>query len=229
MVIELAGSRVVTDPVLRPRVAHLRRHAPAPAPGPVDGVLLSHLHFDHADRSTLRRLPPDVPVVGPPGTASILGRPAHELEAGSVVDVGSIAVHAVRAVHDGRRLPIGPPRAALGYVLRGQQAVYFAGDTACFADMAALGAIDLALLPVWGWGPTLGPGHMDPTEAARAAALIRPRIAVPIHWGTYLPVGLARRHPGLLTSPGPAFAAEVAVSAPGVRPVVLAPGGRLAL
>ena len=47
------------------------------------------------------------------------------------------------------------------------------------------GSIDLALLPVWGWGPTLGPGHLDPARAATAAALIAPRVAVPIHWGTF--------------------------------------------
>ncbi len=52
--------------------------------------------------------------------------------------------------------------------------------------------LDVALLPVAGWGPTLGPGHMDPLDAARAARLIRPRIAIPMHWGTLLPIGLGR-------------------------------------
>ena len=57
--------------------------------------------------------------------------------------------------------------------------------------MAALGAVDVALLPVWGWGPTLGPGHLDPVRAAEAVELIRPRIVVPVHWGTLGCPGLA--------------------------------------
>ena len=51
--------------------------------------------------------------------------------------------------------------------------------------MAELRPLDLALLPVWGWGPNLGPGHMNPERAAEAAALLAPRLAVPIHWGTF--------------------------------------------
>jgi len=84
--------------------------------------------------------------------------------------------------------------------------------------------LDLALLPVWGWGPTLGPGHLDPERAARAAALLSPRIAVPIHWGTLYPLGLARLRPGPLRSPGWEFAARMREIAPQVEARVLAPG-----
>jgi L-ascorbate metabolism protein UlaG (beta-lactamase superfamily) len=106
--------------------------------------------------------------------------------------------------------------------------VYFAGDTDLFDGMADLGPLDVALLPVWGWGPSLGPGHMDPETAARAAALLRPRVAVPIHWGTYLQVGLRRRE-SLLTEPPELFAAHCADLAPGVTVRVLQPGGTLPL
>ena len=50
--------------------------------------------------------------------------------------------------------------------------------------------LDVALLPIWGWGPKLGPGHLDPRRAAEALVLLQPRIAVPIHWGTYHPIRL---------------------------------------
>ncbi len=72
-----------------------------------------------------------------------------------------------------------------------------AGDTALFSGMARLaGHVDVALLPVWGWGPRLGKGHLDPRSAAEAVRLIRPRIAVPIHWGTSWPkaMGSVRPH-----------------------------------
>ena len=71
------------------------------------------------------------------------------------------------------------------------------------------GEVDVALVPIWGWGTGLGPGHMDPEEAAQAVALVRPRIAVPIHWGTFLPIGMGRRHGHLLHDPPAAFARHV--------------------
>jgi L-ascorbate metabolism protein UlaG (beta-lactamase superfamily) len=52
------------------------------------------------------------------------------------------------------------------------------------SELAGRG-IDLALLPIWGWGPTLGPGHMDPEQAAEAARLLGADVAVPMHYGAY--------------------------------------------
>ena len=69
--------------------------------------------------------------------------------------------------------------------------------------------MDVALLPVWGWGPNLGAGHLDPVRAAQAAAIIRPRFAVPVHWGTLYPYGMRRALPRRLYDPPVAFAAAV--------------------
>jgi L-ascorbate metabolism protein UlaG (beta-lactamase superfamily) len=138
-------------------------------------------------------------------------------------------VLAVAAVHDGRRVPVGAPTEALGFIVGGRRRVYFAGDTEPFAAMDELGPVDLALLPVAGWGPSLGPGHMDPEEAAGACALLRAAVAVPIHWGTYLRMGMGRRHREAMHEPPRRFATEVAARAPETRVVVLEPGEGLAL
>ena len=232
ILLELSGARVLTDPVLRPRVAHLRRQVPPPAaPGPLDAVLISHLHRDHLDLPSLAQLDVREIVVPPGASAALRGAraPVVELAAGESRTVGAIEVEAVHATHDGRRVPVGPPRPAVGYVVHGDQRVYFAGDTEPFAEMTELAPLDLALLPVWGWGPSLGPGHMDPAEAAEAAALLRPAVAVPIHWGTYLRVGMGQRHGAALEDPPHRFAARVAERAPDTRVVVLAPGDALEL
>jgi L-ascorbate metabolism protein UlaG (beta-lactamase superfamily) len=151
------------------------------------------------------------------------------VRAGGTLEVGDAVVRAVPAWHDGRRRP-GPgalEHDALGFMI---DDVWFAGDTDIDDGMLALrGQVDLALIPVWGWGTSLGPGHLDPEGAARAVALVRPRIAVPIHWGTFLPIGFGRRNPGLLREPPRAFARHVAELAPATRVDVLAPGGSLAL
>jgi L-ascorbate metabolism protein UlaG (beta-lactamase superfamily) len=232
--LELSGTRLLTDPLLRPRVAHLRRHAGEPAPpGPLHAVLISHLHRDHLDLPSLRALDPAALVVVPRGGSGPLrrsGRELVELAVGEELPVGDVSVLAVPAVHDGRRSPLGGEADTVGYVVSaGGRRVYFAGDTERFDGMAELGRLDVALLPIWGWGPTLGPGHMDPEQAAEAAALLRPCVAVPIHWGTYLPVGLHRRHAALLHTPPQTFAARCAALAPDVEVRVLEPGGSLEL
>ena len=99
--------------------------------------------------------------------------------------------------------------------------VYFAGDTDLFPEMARLAPVDVALLPVAGWGPSLGPGHLDAARAAQAAALLQPRIAIPIHWGTLHRL-LARRG-DWFSGPGAEFAAQVAAVAPEVEVRVLRP------
>ena len=235
MLLELGGVRLLTDPVLRPGFAHIRRHAAPPAADVterVDAVLISHLHADHLDLPSLRRLARHVRLVVPNGAGTFLRRNgfAHvqELAPGESLDVEGVEVVATRAVHDRRRWPLSARRHPLGFVVRGPRSVYFAGDTDLFEDMDGLEPdLDVALLPVWGWGPRLGPGHLDPERAARAVQLLLPRVAVPIHWGTFYPRG--QRLGDRLTAPPRQFAERVAELAPEVIVRVLEPGESLAL
>ena len=105
--------------------------------------------------------------------------------------------------------------------------MYFAGDTDLFDGMADAQSIDVALLPIAGWGPSLGTGHLDPDRAARATELIRPRLVVPIHWGTYSPISCAvGRRRGCTLRPS-SFASAMADAGHGDRLRLLEPGGRL--
>ena len=103
--------------------------------------------------------------------------------------------------------------------------MWFAGDTGRFDEMRALaGRVDLALLPVWTWGPHLGPGHLGPRSAAEVLREVGPAAAVPIHWGTLYPRRLHRLWPGPLAEPGERFAGHAARLAPDVDVRVLRPG-----
>jgi L-ascorbate metabolism protein UlaG (beta-lactamase superfamily) len=226
VVVDLDGERLVTDPVLRRRVVHLRRVRAASVPEDASGVLLSHLHYDHVDLPSLRAFARALPVVIPRGGARLLRGFAdvRETEPGETLTLGGLRVDVVEADHDGRRHPWGARGPALGYVLRGSRSVYFAGDTDLFSGMAGFAPLDLALLPVAGWGKKLGPGHLDPQRAAAALALLRPAVAVPIHWGTYR-VGRGHGAP----APAEAFAREASQLAPDVRVEILPVAGTLAL
>jgi len=191
--IELDGVHVLTDPMLRARVAHLERVVPLPDSDLLtpDVVLLSHVHRDHLDRGSLRLLPRTVDVVLPRGAAALVSRLGFEriteVEAGDEIEVRGIRLRATHAEHPpGRNLLAGGPQ-PVGFLLLGSCSVYFAGDTDVFAGMSELRP-DVALLPVSGWGPRVPAGHLDADRAVDALALLGPRVAVPIHWGTYRPV-----------------------------------------
>jgi L-ascorbate metabolism protein UlaG (beta-lactamase superfamily) len=229
--IELDGVRLLTDPLLRTRVAHLLRAVPLEGDLPrVDAVLVSHGHYDHLDLPSLRRLPGSPLVVVPRGLGHGVDEfDVVELEEGDQVEVGSVTVQATHAEHEGGR-PLRGQGEALGYALLGSRSIYFAGDTGLFEEMDGLiPELDLALIPIWGWGATLGRGkHLDPVSAAEAVRRLRPKLAVPIHWGTYRPFHRSSRV-AFLTEPAEAFARAAASVAPDVEIRVLRPGERVEL
>ena len=221
------GVGFATDPLLRRRIGPLHNtgHLAPPAEiARVDVVLLSHLHRDHTDLPSLARFPAGTRVVVPAGGAAWLSRriraTVQQLDADETTTFGSVTVRAVHADHDGRRGFGGPRAVALGYLLSGSRSVYAAGDTDIFPAMESVpddGGLDVALLPVSGWGLTLGPGHLDAARAARALTLLRPRMALPVHWGTLRVPVLWRLRPDRYTTPAEDFARHAAVEAPECR------------
>jgi len=236
VLVEVDGTRLLTDPLLRPRFAHVQRVAPPPdaaALENLDAVLVSHVHYDHLDLPSLRRLGQAPRIVAPTGAAALLRRAGFthvtEVAVGDEFELGSVTVRATHADHHPRRRPLGPEAPPVGYAVTGSSRVYFAGDTDLFDEMDGLvPELDVALLPVAGWGPRVPKGHLDPLRAAQALALLRPRIAVPIHWGTYLRVGLPR-DPEAIRAPAERFVHHARDLAPEVDVQVLPVGGRLAL
>lgn len=242
VLVEVDGLRLLTDPILRHRVTFLGRVAPRTdltGLGPVDAVLISHLHHDHADVPSLRLLPRDTPVLAPIGSAAFFARlgfsDVHELGVGDQwrpqpTSLAGLRIGATRAVHHGHRVPFGPRAESIGFLIEsGATSVYFAGDTDIFPGMADLHPqLDAALLPVWGWGPNLGPGHMDPHRAALALDLLRPRYAIPIHWGTLFPLGLrvlGGRVSAVLDQPPRVFQALATATRPECTVLLTQPGG----
>ena len=229
--VDLDGVRLLTDPLLRNRVAHLRRASGVSARTlrGVDAILISHGHYDHLDLPSLDRIGKKLPVVVPRGLGGLLRKRRFEsvieIERGETLAIGDLQIHAVPAEHDRSRAPFGASADPVGYVVAGSKSIYFAGDTDLFDGMSEIGPVDVGLIPIWGWGPGLGGGHLDPERAAEAVALVRPSMVVPIHWGTYFPIhlGLAGK-PAFVDLPPAQFAAALAERAPDVELRVLRVG-----
>lgn len=243
LIIEIDGVRLLTDPLLRQKITFLRRYTPplaaAAYQGLFDAVLISHLHYDHLDVRSLHLLGPDVPLIVPPGALGLLRqagfRNVREVRIGDEWKAGEVSLRAVVAEHDPRRSPFSElGEQSLGYVIEGSASAYFPGDTRLFAGMTNVlstleRGLDLALMPVWGWGYNRGKMHMGPREAAEAVALLKPRMAVPIHWGTYAPLGTKWLKPAYLFAPPLEFMAFTRQLAPQVQVRTLLPGESLAL
>lgn len=242
VVLDVGGVRLVTDPLLQRHAGVLRRRggrAPRASDwAGADAALVSHLHHDHAELGSLRMLGP-VPVLAAPSSAHWLsarglqgvGVPHGEWHA---LGDGDVVVRTVPAVHGHRPMP-HRPNVATGFVVRGGgTTVWFAGDTGPFPALAhvpdlAGAPVDLALVPVGGWGPRLSGGHLDPVQAARVCGLVGARVAVPVHWGTLHAPASRGLPPGWMDRAGRAFEAAVHRVAPHVDAVVLSPGEALVL
>jgi L-ascorbate metabolism protein UlaG (beta-lactamase superfamily) len=236
--IDIGQIRVLTDPVLRDRVFFLQRHGQSPAVGllqdaPPDVVLLSHLHYDHADLPSLRRLPPTTKVIAPQGSARYLSRWAGvdvlELAEGDTVQIADVEISALPADHGMAFSVPRPMTECLSYVMRNDLSIYFAGDTDLFQEMDGVGEafdLDVVLLPVWGYSHKVGAGHLTPLTAAHALTRLRPRIAVPIHWGSLRLMGpnALWERVEYLSAPPYAFAEFASRLAPDTEVRVLHPG-----
>ena len=235
--VEIGGRRIAMDLVLTKRLLHLRRFAVKPdeTAAEADLVLISHLHADHCHLPSLRRVAPGTTVLVPRGGEALLrGRSdVRPVRPGDQVEVAGVRVTVLPAHHDGRRLTGSRYRGpALGFrVESGEHSFWYPGDTGRKVDFGAVPSVDLALVPIGGWGPTLGDEHLDPGEAAEAVALVGARWAVPVHWGTFYPRGLQvldrRTHHHFFVTPGERFVEALAGS--GTEALVLAHGERRAL
>ncbi|GAB6903541.1 MBL fold metallo-hydrolase [Kineosporia succinea] len=238
VVIEAGGARVLTDPLLLRHNGPLRRRGTTPSRSrwaDPDVVLLSHLHHDHAELRSLR-LVGGAPVVTAPGNAAWLrtkGLVTAPLDAAGGYDVpGTKArVQLVRADHGHRPMPHRPNAVNGHLVITPGLSVWAAGDTSLYDEMADLpqlagGSVDVALVPIGGWGPRLSGGHMDPVQAAEACARVGARVAIPVHWGTLRAPVVGRFPRGWMDAGGPAFVQALRERAPECRPLVLGLGER---
>ncbi len=204
--VRMDGVSFLTDPMLS-RVAGPfgligpRRLVPPGVPfdalPPIDFVLLSHDHYDHADLSSVRRLGRrGVPFVVPRGMAEWVrsaGAHAEELAWWEETRRHDLTIACVPAQHFSGRTPFERNRRLWsGWVVRGAtRTFYFAGDTGYTPALAEIGRrfhpIHLAAVPIGAYLPAsiMASVHTTPEEALRITSDVRAERAVAMHFGTF--------------------------------------------
>jgi L-ascorbate metabolism protein UlaG (beta-lactamase superfamily) len=186
---------IAIDPFLRPRLGFIhnsgysRELVTTLVNRRVDAVFYTHLHPDHADHTSLRYISPHKVYV--PGDTGYRMRSDQEIiNEGDSVSVGGLVISVRGASHPTSRLG-RRSSAAHSYLIQSQgKSVYHSGDTDLDSHITPIENLDVALLPLGGWGPKLGPGHMDPVRAALAANILGPKTVVPMHYQTLHIMGL---------------------------------------
>ena len=207
LLVELDGARVLVDPVWGERVSPWTRVGPArfhvpPLPldalPPLDAVVISHDHYDHLDLPTVRALA-DRPLrwLVPLGIGAHLehwGVPREritELDWWDEVMLGDVRITATPARHfSGRWLTRMRSTLWAGWALRGpEHAVFYSGDTALFPELAdigeRLGPFDLTMLDSGAYDGTWTDVHLGPEQVVVAHRMVRGRVLLPVHWGTF--------------------------------------------
>jgi L-ascorbate metabolism protein UlaG (beta-lactamase superfamily) len=192
------GLNILVDPIWSlwlKVVKRIRRpgiridHLPA-----IDLVLVTHAHFDHLDRRTLRRVASAQPIVVPLGVGSLvhdLGfNRVHELSEWEQLDIGDITITLTPCHHWGARVLHDSHRGFGGFHLRlGQRTVLHCGDSAYFSGFQEIGTklpIEIALLPIGAYEPpSRREVHMNPEQAVQAFRDLRAKYMVPMHYGSF--------------------------------------------
>lgn len=198
VLLQWKGVNVLTDPNFVRRVLVPKRLVEPGIPvhelPPLDLILVSHAHFDHLVKPSLRKLSKDVPVVVPAGLGELISplgfRRVYELQWWEAWEADGIRVIHVPSNHWGRRTPRDRERGYGGFVVERQgHHAYFAGDTAYFKGFTEIGhafPIDVALIPIGGYRPpSFRRVHCNPEDALQAFEDMRADYMIPIHWGTF--------------------------------------------
>ena len=205
--LEVDGVRILTDPVWGERASAVEWAGPRRFFAPVialeelpvpEVVVISHDHYDHLDRGTLRRMRGwDTRFVVPLGVGARLvgwGVPAAritELDWWEATRVGALEVACTPARHASGRGLFDQDRTLWGgFALRGpRHRVYFSGDTGMFPGFQAigerLGPFDLTLIEAGAYDRAWPDWHLGPEQAVRAHALVGGGVLLPIHWGLF--------------------------------------------
>lgn len=200
--LRIAGTTILTDPHFRERSGFkvgsrmIGRARATQLPlhihelPDVDLILLSHAHFDHWDKVSLRKLAnPHTTVIVPSRTRRLVPagfKRVIEMPNDRALKFGQLRVHALQPAHWGARLFFDKRRGVNAYLIEHEtRRVLFAGDTAHTHAFDDLGRVDLAILGIGNSYPPYDKHHATPEQAAEMANRMGAERLMPIHHSTF--------------------------------------------
>jgi len=160
----------------------------------IDLVLVTHAHFDHLDRKTLKAIARDQPIAVPQNVGNLvhdLGfNQVHEMHHWDTFQHGALKITLTPARHWGARVLHDSHRGFGGFLIEYEgRSIFHCGDTAYFNGFSEIGNrshIDIALLPIGAYdAPTKRDVHMNPEQALQAFIELKAKMMIPMHFGTF--------------------------------------------
>jgi len=200
VLMSFGGFAILTDPNFAKRVVISRRAVGLPLEPEeikeLDLILISHAHYDHLDRPSLKRLPKNALLVVPQGCQDLVDglgfSKVLEVKWNEIFQVRGMTIEAIQPAHWGKRSPFDNDHRGYNSYLLSQNGkrILFAGDTGysrIFEVKGKEGTIDLAFLPISAYKPDwFRRNHASPEEALKMFVESGAKFMVPIHWGTFI-------------------------------------------
>ena len=206
MLIQIDGVNILTDPVFSNRCSPVQWAGPERQVKPgidfddlpdIDLVIISHDHYDHLDKITIKKLGSKPFYLVPLGIGEFLKdediNRFEEKDWGDSITFNKLKIICTPAQHFSGRKGVDKNKTLwASWIIKGKSArIYFGGDSGYFPGYVQIGEqygpFDLVMLPIGAYLPHwfMSPVHMDPAEAIQAYRDLKADIFVPIHWGTF--------------------------------------------
>ncbi|CAI9086340.1 Zn-dependent hydrolase of the beta-lactamase fold [Methylacidiphilum fumariolicum SolV] len=160
----------------------------------IDLVLITHAHFDHLNKKTLKMIAKNQPIIVPKGVKNLVRgigfEKILEMNWWERIEIDGTEITFTPAKHWGARVLADFHRGYGGYCLKFDgRSVYHCGDTAYFEKFSEIGERlhpEVVLMPIGSYDPPSGRDvHINPEKAVQAFQELRGKIMIPMHFGTY--------------------------------------------
>lgn len=201
ILLRIGQTTILTDPVMFNRVGigfGLFTGGPTRLVAPalslrqlphIDLLLISHAHYDHLDRPTLRRLDKNIPIITAPATRDLIDdlgfTNVSEMGWGQSTQFGKLRITGQKVEHWGARTFLDTHRGFNAYLIEtNDHRILYGGDSAYHEHFRSIGKVDLAILGIGGYNPWVQ-GHAMPEQAWQMANHVEADFVLPMHHSTF--------------------------------------------
>ncbi|MFC1640679.1 MBL fold metallo-hydrolase [Patescibacteria group bacterium] len=204
---EIEGKRLLLDPILQNRVSFTqlagpKRFQPSPLAAEdipdLDAIIISHDHYDHLEKDTIKKLAPRTKhIIVPLGIKPLIARwgidadKIQELDWWDIASFDGLEIIAGPAQHfSGRSFRDINKRLWCTWIIKGfNKRIFFSGDTGMTDELEKVGAkygpFNLGFIKIGAYGDEWPTIHLTPDESVELCKMLQCQLLMPIHWATF--------------------------------------------